>query len=102
MFLHFEYPGGAYWYSSARWQAKTTWLALQGPGRVAVKSVFERPEHTGYVYQHSGATQMSWNSGASQGFQSSRGSGGQVARGLLGGALGGILGSAISSILDDD
>jgi len=34
MFLHFEYPGGDYWYSSARWQAKTTWLALQGPGRV--------------------------------------------------------------------
>ncbi len=102
MFLHFEYPGGAYWYSSARWQAKTTWLALQGPGRIAVKSVFERPEHTGYVYQHSGATQMSWNSGASQGFQSGRGAAGQVAKGLIAGGLGGILGSAISSIFDDN
>jgi hypothetical protein len=99
MFLHFEYPGGAYWYSSARWQAKTTWLALQGPGRVAVKSVYERPEHTGYVYQHSGATQMSWNSGPTQGFGSPWG--GQVARGFIAGGLGGILGSAISSMFDD-
>jgi uncharacterized protein (AIM24 family) len=60
MFLHFEYPRGAYWSSSARWEAKTTWLALQGPGRVAVKSVFERPEHVGAVYQHSRATRQIW------------------------------------------
>ena len=35
MFLHFEYPRGRYWFSSARWQAKSIWLTLQGPGRIA-------------------------------------------------------------------
>jgi uncharacterized protein (AIM24 family) len=98
MFLHFEYPGGAYWYSSARWQAKTTWLALQGPGRVAVKSVFERPEHTGAVYQHSGATVTSWGSGGQQ----SGLFGQSVGRGALGGLLGGALGFVIDSVFNDD
>jgi uncharacterized protein (AIM24 family) len=60
MFLHFEYPRGAYWFSSARWEAKTTWLTLQGPGRVAVKSVFERPEMVSSVRQTSGATTQWW------------------------------------------
>ena len=49
MFLHFEYPHGNYWFSSARWQAKSIWLTLQGPGRVAIQSVFEQPERTGPV-----------------------------------------------------
>lgn len=98
MFLHFEYPGGAYWYSSARWQAKTTWLALQGPGRVAVKSVFERPEQTGAVYQHSGATVTSWGSGGQQ----SGLFGQSVGRGALGGLLGGALGFVIDSVFNDD
>jgi uncharacterized protein (AIM24 family) len=31
MFLHFEYPHGQYWFSSARYQAKSTWLTLEGP-----------------------------------------------------------------------
>ncbi len=60
MFLHFEYPGGSYWFSSARRQAKTVWLTLQGPGRVAVQSVFERPEVVGPVQQSSGATTQRW------------------------------------------
>jgi uncharacterized protein (AIM24 family) len=60
MFLHFEYPRGNYWYSSAKWQAKTTWLVLEGPGRVAVKSVFERPEASGIVRRSSGATTQYW------------------------------------------
>jgi uncharacterized protein (AIM24 family) len=60
MFLHFEYPHGNYWYSSAKWQAKTTWLVLEGPGRVAVQSVFERPEPTGTVRRSSGATTQYW------------------------------------------
>jgi uncharacterized protein (AIM24 family) len=59
-FLHFEYPRGAYWFSSSRWQAKTVWLALQGPGRVAIQSVFERPEMVGSVVQSSRATRQSW------------------------------------------
>ena len=60
MFLHFEYPHGNYWYSSARWQAKSTWLTLEGPGRIAVQSVFERPEPTGTVRRSSGATTQYW------------------------------------------
>jgi uncharacterized protein (AIM24 family) len=60
MFLHFEYPGGSYWFSSARRQAKTVWLTLQGPGRIAVQSVFERPELVGAVQQSSGATTQHW------------------------------------------
>jgi uncharacterized protein (AIM24 family) len=60
MFLHFEYPRGAYWFSSAKWQAKSIWLTLQGPGRVAVQSVFERPEMVGAVTRNSGATTQYW------------------------------------------
>jgi len=60
MFLHFEYPRGAYWFSSARYQAKSTWLTLEGPGRVAVQSVFERPEMVGSVTRSSGATTHQW------------------------------------------
>jgi hypothetical protein len=60
MFLHFEYPRGAYWFSSARWQAKTVWLLLQGPGLVAVQSVFERPEGTGTVRRDSGSSTRHW------------------------------------------
>jgi uncharacterized protein (AIM24 family) len=60
MFLHFEYPHGQYWFSSARWQAKTIWLTLEGPGRVAVQSVFERPEVVGAVRTSSGATTQFW------------------------------------------
>jgi uncharacterized protein (AIM24 family) len=60
MRLHFEYPSGAYWFSSARMQTKTTWLTLHGPGRVAIQSVFQRPEMVGYVMGSSGATQQRW------------------------------------------
>ena len=60
MFLHFEYPRGAYWFSSAKWQAKTVWLLLQGPGRAAVQSVFERPEGTGTVRRDSGSSTRHW------------------------------------------
>jgi uncharacterized protein (AIM24 family) len=60
MFLHFEYPRGQYWFSSSRWQAKTVWLTLQGPGRVAIQSVFERPEMAGQVTNCSAATTQYW------------------------------------------
>jgi uncharacterized protein (AIM24 family) len=60
MWLHFEYPRGRYWFSSAKWQAKSTWLTLQGPGRVAVQSVFERPEMVGQVTNCSSATTQQW------------------------------------------
>ena len=32
-------------------QAKSVWLTLQGPGRAAIQSVFERPEMVGAVTQ---------------------------------------------------
>ena len=60
MFLHFEYPRGAYWFSSARWEAKSIWLTLEGPGRIAVQSVFERPEMVGSVSGSSSATTQYW------------------------------------------
>ncbi len=60
MFLHFEYPHGNYWFSSARWQAKSVWLTLEGPGRVAIQSVFERPEMVGSVVNCSAATTQYW------------------------------------------
>jgi hypothetical protein len=41
-------------------QTKTAWLTLYGPGRVAVQSVFSRPEMVGYVVSSSGATQQRW------------------------------------------
>ncbi len=60
MYLHFEYPRGNYWFSSPRWQAKSVWLVLQGPGRVAIQSVFEPPEMVGGVVNSSGATTQYW------------------------------------------
>jgi uncharacterized protein (AIM24 family) len=60
MNLHFEYPHGQYWWSSARWQAKSVWLSLAGPGRVAISSVFERPETVGQVVDDCGATRHYW------------------------------------------
>ena len=60
MYLHFEYPRGQYWFSSARYQAKSVWLTLQGPGRVAIQSVFERPEMVGSVINCSDATTQQW------------------------------------------
>jgi uncharacterized protein (AIM24 family) len=60
MNLHFEYPGGNYWFSSARWQAKTVWLTLHGPGRIAIASRFEPPELTPAPYRDSGATYYQW------------------------------------------
>jgi uncharacterized protein (AIM24 family) len=60
MHLHFEYPRGQYWFSSNRWQAKSIWLTLQGPGRVAIQSVFERPETVGSVRRNSGSTTHYW------------------------------------------
>jgi uncharacterized protein (AIM24 family) len=60
MSLHFEYPRGQYWFSSTRRQAKSTWLALRGPGRIAVQSVFHRPETVGSVYRSSSATSYKW------------------------------------------
>lgn len=60
MNLHIEYPRGNYWWSSARWEAKSVWMSLRGPGRVAVSSVFERPETVGQIVDDCGATRQYW------------------------------------------
>jgi uncharacterized protein (AIM24 family) len=60
MYLHFEYPHGQYWFSSGRWQAKSVWLTLQGPGRIALQSVFERPETAGRITGSSASTRQVW------------------------------------------
>jgi uncharacterized protein (AIM24 family) len=64
MWLHVEYPAGNYWFSSASRQCKTVWLTLTGPGRIAMQSVFERPETVGYLSGSSGATHHHWGAGA--------------------------------------
>ncbi|TWE11298.1 AIM24 family protein [Rudaeicoccus suwonensis] len=61
LFLHFEYPGGTTWFSNnARWESKNVWLKLSGPGRVAMSSVFERPEVVGRVRRSSPASNRRW------------------------------------------
>jgi uncharacterized protein (AIM24 family) len=58
--LHFEYPGGSYSLTSAELQVTTVWLALVGPGRVAISSVFERPETVGHLPYSRNATWQRW------------------------------------------
>jgi uncharacterized protein (AIM24 family) len=60
MGLHFEYPRGQYWFSSRGMQTRSVWMTMTGPGRVAVSSVFERPESVGYVIDDCGATRHHW------------------------------------------
>jgi uncharacterized protein (AIM24 family) len=59
--LHLEVPAGTYWFSSASRQGKTVWLACTGPGRIAVQSVFERPETVGQVTGGSPFTSHHWD-----------------------------------------
>jgi uncharacterized protein (AIM24 family) len=60
MMLHFEYPNaqGSSW--GGGYTSRTVWLRLWGPGRVAVQSVFERPESGRAISRHSDATQTQW------------------------------------------
>ncbi|HTV11728.1 MAG TPA: AIM24 family protein [Acidimicrobiales bacterium] len=57
--LHAEYPasGGAMW---ASYEYRTIWLRLQGPGRVAVRSIFEHPERCSGIVGSSGLTYYRW------------------------------------------
>jgi hypothetical protein len=59
--LHLEYPrnrGFAFWHS--RWSYRTIWVRLWGPGRVAVQSVYQPPEDTDAIVNHSYATTNHW------------------------------------------
>ena len=62
MQLHLEYPaGGAGGLGfSTQYTSRTVWLRMWGPGRVAVQSVFERPETGATINQSSGATATRW------------------------------------------
>jgi len=57
--LHCEYPaaGGYSWTS---YQYRTVWLRLQGPGRVAVRSIFDKPEGHPGIVASSGITFYRW------------------------------------------
>lgn len=58
--LHLEYPrsqGISFWTS---YSYRNVWLRLVGPGRVAVHSVFERPESSQMIRGHSRATTWRW------------------------------------------
>ncbi|MGH7745925.1 MAG: AIM24 family protein [Acidimicrobiales bacterium] len=60
MALHFEYPSSGVLSWGNRYSYRHVWLRLGGPGRVAMQSVFERPESSGYIRRHSPATQTAW------------------------------------------
>lgn len=60
MQLHLEYPATAGVSYSRRYSLRTVWLRLWGPGRVAIKSVFERGETGGPIYRTSPATTQRW------------------------------------------
>jgi uncharacterized protein (AIM24 family) len=61
MSLHLEYPrnmGFAFWHN--RWSYRSIWARLFGPGRVAVQSVYQAPEDTEIIVNHSYATTHHW------------------------------------------
>ncbi len=57
--LHAEYPasGGLRWGSH---EYRTVWMRLQGPGRVAVRSIFEKPERYAGLVGSSGMSYRRW------------------------------------------
>jgi uncharacterized protein (AIM24 family) len=61
MHMHLEYPrnlGFGFWRSN--WDYRNILLRLTGPGRVAVNSIFERPEGMESMRRHSYATRRHW------------------------------------------
>jgi uncharacterized protein (AIM24 family) len=58
MQLHLEYPGGSMGWGS--YTNRTVWLRMWGPGRIAVHSVFERPESANNISSTSPATAQRW------------------------------------------
>ena len=57
--LHVEYPvaGGMVW---GGYQYRTVWLRLTGPGRVAVRSIFAKPERYRSIVASSPMTSWRW------------------------------------------
>lgn len=61
MALHLEYPQSANLIWGGTYQYRHVWLRLWGPGRVAIQSVFDRPEGSEYITGSSaGTTQAHW------------------------------------------
>jgi uncharacterized protein (AIM24 family) len=60
MHLHLEYPRNRGYSFSRYYDYRHVWIRLIGPGRVAVQSIFERPETHSTISRHSYATQRSW------------------------------------------
>jgi uncharacterized protein (AIM24 family) len=60
--LHLEYPHGMGGFSMFRstFSYRTVWIRLIGPERVAVQSVFERPENSEMITSSSFSTSQSW------------------------------------------
>jgi hypothetical protein len=48
------------WTYHRRYSYRQVWLRMWGPGRVAVQSVFERPEASNQITSHSPATTTAW------------------------------------------
>ncbi len=60
MALHIEYPNAGIMSWNTRYSYRQVWLRLWGPGRVAVQSVYERPEGSEWITGTSGATETRW------------------------------------------
>lgn len=61
MQLHIEYPNAGNLFNFHRsYSYRQVWLRLWGPGRLAVQSVFERPEASNQITSHSPATTAAW------------------------------------------
>jgi uncharacterized protein (AIM24 family) len=58
--IHLEYPRALTWMSTSRYSYRSLWLRAMGPGRIAMQSVFERPEASPRVTSSSGATSHNW------------------------------------------
>jgi uncharacterized protein (AIM24 family) len=58
MQLHIEYPAGGGIFG--RYSMRNVWLRMWGPGRVAIQSVYERPENASAITGSSQATTQRW------------------------------------------
>jgi uncharacterized protein (AIM24 family) len=62
MHLHVEYPQtqqGMFSFQRG-YSMRNVWLRLVGPGRIAVQSIFERPENSDFISGSSGASTQAW------------------------------------------
>jgi len=59
--LHLEYPRNrGFFFWSNRWSYRSIFVRVHGPGRIAVQSVFEPPDDTDIITNHSHATTRHW------------------------------------------